>query len=140
MVDIKLFSSPKKHRKTISLPRDIFTYICWLTFLYGFGVFKSIFQVTLSLTWDQTYFQADLAKIPKLYMPKVLWRDGKFVPNPHLQSEDGEKNVTSSHNVMKECNTLMTVRLFYFDSHHFFSTLVSENLKTQKSRNLVLEL
>ena len=41
------------------------------------------------------FFQADLALIPKPYMPKLLWRDGKFVPNPLLketgEEEKGEK-------------------------------------------------
>uniref|UniRef100_A0A7M6DIX7 Dynactin subunit 1 n=1 Tax=Clytia hemisphaerica TaxID=252671 RepID=A0A7M6DIX7_9CNID len=53
--------------------------------------------------------KSDLAKIPKPYMPKVLWRDGKFVPNPLLQEtgKKGESEVNSK-TVMKECTNLMT--------------------------------
>jgi len=75
--------------------------------------------------------KADLARIPKPYMPKVLWRDGKFVPNPHLQgnaTEKGEKESgLNSQVVMKECNSLMTVLILFLSlfvrlfPHYFFS-------------------
>ena len=76
-----------------------------------FPILSNLFVILL---FSVLLLKADLAKIPKPYMPKVLWRDGKFVPNPLLEGttpEKGQKETgINSSTVMKECNTLMTVK------------------------------
>ncbi|XP_057292074.1 dynactin subunit 1-like isoform X2 [Hydractinia symbiolongicarpus] len=51
--------------------------------------------------------KADLAQMPKPYIPKLIWKDGKFVPNPNFkETTDNRESKLTSHGVMKECRTL----------------------------------
>ena len=80
-------------------------------------------------------------------MPKVLWRDGKFVPNPLLekQQQDGDasgakepgkekgqkESALNSKIVMKECNALMTVFTLFAIYHK--SRKPKSYIKSEKS-------
>jgi len=51
--------------------------------------------------------KADLAKLPKPYTPKILWRDGKFISNPNVSSTTNSNEAkVNSQTVLKECNSL----------------------------------
>lgn len=48
--------------------------------------------------------------MPKPYIPKLIWKDGKFVPNPNFkEATDNKESKLTSHGVMKECRTLFQV-------------------------------
>ena len=49
--------------------------------------------------------QAELAKLPKPYTPKIIWKDGRFIPS----QSNPESNSTTLKGVLKDCNSLHKV-------------------------------
>lgn len=53
-----------------------------------------------------TKWKAELAKLPKPYKPKMVWKDGKFISNQNLETPDGDEGALSSKTVLKDCKAL----------------------------------